>query len=385
MIVGIDASNAHSGGIINYLQELLKVAEPAKHGIEKVIMWAPKKVADKLPDQPWLEKRYHPFLDKGLIYRQLWQKFYLTKSVKEECDLLYSPGGIYLKSFRPYIVCCMNMLPFEKEEKSRYEKWSWWRIKIERILKEYLQSFKKANGVIFLSNYAHDYFLKYFFQPESTDIISFGARSLYFFDKKEQLPIESYTKENPFKVLYISPVTAYKHQWVLAEAVAKLRNAGYAIELNLSGRVTYKTAGEKLETVLKKYDPQQTFLKYHGFASDETLLQLRKETNAYAFSSSCENLPTILIEYMSSGRPIACSNKGPMPDCLQDAGFYFDPTSVESTYQGIEEMILAPQERNFRADKAQELAREFVWEDCADKTFQYFNEIYHSHHNTQPA
>jgi len=33
----------------------------------------------------------------------------------------------------------------------------------------------------------------------------------------------------------------------------------------------------------------------------------------------------ILVEAMASGLPIACSNRGPMPEVLGDAGVYFDP------------------------------------------------------------
>ncbi len=378
MVVGIDASNVGSGGIINYLLELLKAGNPEENGIEKVIVWASAKVAKKLPEKPWLEIRRHPYLDKGLLYRQLWQKRHLTKALKKEVDLLYSPGGIYLNKFRPFVVCCMNMLPFEKEERERYG-WTLWRFKIEKILRDQLQSFKKANGIIFLSNYAFNYFSKNFFAPKNKDIIAFGARKIFFFEKKEQLLISAYSEQNPFKILYVSPVSAYKHQWVLAEAIAKLRKAGYPIELNLSGRVNFSPAGKKLSSVINQLDPDETFIKYHGFASDEKLIELRKETHAYAFSSSCENLPTILIEYMSTGRPIACSNKGPMPDCLQDAGFYFDPTSVESTFHGIEEMLNSPEKRASNAEKAQQLAQEYIWEDCAKKTFAFLANTYTQH------
>ena len=383
MILGIDASNAGSGGINNYLRELLKAAQPEKHGFTKVVVWAPSRVLKRLPEKSWLEKQNHPFLEKGLIYRQLWQKIHLTKALRQKCDLLYSPGGIYLNSFRPYVVCCMNMLPFEKEEKDRFGMWTYWRFKIERIMKDQLRSFKKATGVIFLSNYAYNYFTQKYFKPHQNEVIAFGAKKLYFFDHKEQLAINAYDQQNPFKILYISPVSAYKHQWILAEAIAKLRKKGHPIELNLSGRVNFKRAGKKLEEIINQYDPDQTFLKYHGFASDEKLLELRKETTAYAFSSSCENLPTILIEYMSSGRPIACSNKGPMPDCLQDAGFYFDPTSVESTMEGIEQMLLSPEKRQEHSEKAQSLAKEYVWEECADKTFSFLSQVGRKHANAQ--
>ena len=38
----------------------------------------------------------------------------------------------------------------------------------------------------------------------------------------------------------------------------------------------------------------------------------------FIFASTCENMPNILIEGMSSGLPILCSNYLPMPEFLKD-------------------------------------------------------------------
>ena len=44
------------------------------------------------------------------------------------------------------------------------------------------------------------------------------------------------------------------------------------------------------------------------------------KSNIFIFASSCENMPITLIEGMASGLPIACSDRGPMPEVLQDGG-----------------------------------------------------------------
>ena len=38
------------------------------------------------------------------------------------------------------------------------------------------------------------------------------------------------------------------------------------------------------------------------------------------------------------GLPIACSNKGPMPEILRNAGAYFDPNSSISIRKAIEKI-----------------------------------------------
>ena len=42
---------------------------------------------------------------------------------------------------------------------------------------------------------------------------------------------------------------------------------------------------------------------------------------------------------MASGIPIACSNRGPMPEILRDGGIYFDPENVDSIKDALELMI----------------------------------------------
>ena len=50
-----------------------------------------------------------------------------------------------------------------------------------------------------------------------------------------------------------------------------------------------------------------------------------KRAHLFVFASSCENMPNTLVEAMASGLPIACSDRGPMPEILRDGGTYFDP------------------------------------------------------------
>ena len=43
-----------------------------------------------------------------------------------------------------------------------------------------------------------------------------------------------------------------------------------------------------------------------------------------------------LIESTCVGLPIACSNRGPMPEVLEDGGVYFDPENTQSIKRSIE-------------------------------------------------
>ncbi len=371
MTLGIDASNARSGGITNYLVQLISHLRPNVYGFDRIIIWAADDLLDNISNHDWLEKKSSKYFSKSTLVKNYWRRYLLSKQLKEECcDVLYVPGGIYTGTFRPFVTCCMNMLPFEKAEYMRYSWCSGWRWKMILLKISHLRTFTRANGIIYLSKYAQSYITSTYDITTSSQIIHFGADEELFFDIKEQRSIELYSKENPFKILYISPVAAYKHQDILASAVAKLILDGVHIELILCGSANYRRIADKVAKIRNQNEATKAGIVSMGFVSSSKLRELRESADAYAFSSSCENMPTILIEYMSGGRPIMCSSKGPMPEFLGNEGYYYDPTSIDATSKALIEMINDVDNRRVKIENAQSLARGYSWQDCADQTLE---------------
>ena len=119
--LGIDASNISVGGGLTHLVELLNAATPYKYGFKKVIVWASQSILAQINDQPWLKKCSHKSLEKNLFHRALWQRNTLGLEVqKENCDLLFVPGGSFVTDFRPIVTMSQNLLPFEWRELRRY-------------------------------------------------------------------------------------------------------------------------------------------------------------------------------------------------------------------------------------------------------------------------
>ena len=99
------------------------------------------------------------------------------------------------------------------------------------------------------------------------------------------------------------------------------------------------------------------------------------EADGFVFASSCENLPNILIEAMAEGLPIACSNRGPMPEVLGDGGVYFDPTDVESIAECLLGLGKDPILRTRLAEAAWQNAQPYSWKRCADDTFDFIAQV----------
>jgi glycosyltransferase involved in cell wall biosynthesis len=374
MRLGIDASNIRSGGGVTHLVEMLGVATPDEQGFSQVIVWAGKQTLAKLPCEPWLKPIHDPMLDQTLPARLFWQKVRLPQFAKTECDILFCPGGGNGGGFKPYVTMSQNMLPFEPYEKSRYG-FSW--IALRLTLLHFIQSrsFVYANGLIFLTEYARSVIFKQINQKtEPVTVIPHGINSNFFQKPRTQKEVSSFTLEDPFHFLYVSIIDIYKHQWHVCEAIALLRKQGYPVVLDLIGHA-YPPALQRLQKTLHKLDSEQQFLFYQGSVDYDQLNTYYHKANGFIFASSCENLPIILLEAMASGLPIACSDRGPMPEILGDAGLYFDPEKPTSIAKALTEIINEPALREKISWKAFEKAQSYSWQRCANRTFAFLKQV----------
>ena len=98
-------------------------------------------------------------------------------------------------------------------------------------------------------------------------------------------------------------------------------------------------------------------VKYHGKLNAAQQSVLYGQMDCVLFASSCENMPNILLEGMSSGLPIVCSNRGPMPEILKTAGEYFNPESIESICAAIMKLYNSVELRSSLAKESLHLSR----------------------------
>ena len=375
MILGIDAANIRWGGGVTHLVEILRSSNPPEHGFTKVILWSGESTLNKVEDRPWLIKAREPMLNKNLLHRIFWQKYQLSKlTYKLKCDVLFVPGGVYSGGFHPAVTMSRNLLPFELHELFRFG-WSLATIKllILRLLQS--KSYRRAEGLIFLNRYAQNVVMSVIKKTKArTAIIPHGLNFRFVMSPKYQKSIDAYDSENPYRILYVSTVDMFKHQCEVVEAIALLRKKGYPIILKLVGGA-YPAALKRLRLSIKRLDPKAEFIHYQGEIPYQELHEQYMAADLGLFASSCENMPNILIELMASGLPIACSNSGPMPEVLGDAGTYFNPESSSEIRDALKNLLDSPELRSSLASKSFEKAKKYSWSLCADKTFQFLAEV----------
>jgi glycosyltransferase involved in cell wall biosynthesis len=192
-----------------------------------------------------------------------------------------------------------------------------------------------------------------------------------FFDVKPKL---NKNNKEAFKVVYISNAAMYKHQWHVVEALNMLVNSGLNVELLLVGGGQGK-AQELLECSLNKFDPERRFVSQLPFVNNNEIPKILSESDLFLFASSCENMPITLMEGMASGLPIVCSQRGPMPEVLQDGGVYFDPENSKSIRDAIFTVFNDKQLKSQIRMISRERASNFTWEKCAHETWSLISQI----------
>ena len=374
MRLGIDASNIRSGGGVTHLVELLRAANPSAYGFGQVIVWASRATLSRLDDRPWLVKRHDPVLERNYLHRALWQHNFLGKLAKaERCDLLFVPGGSFSTDFRPVVTMSQNMLPFEWQEMRRYGLYLL-RLKLPLLRYTQSQSFRKADGLILLTQYAKNAVLKAIGKHFGvTAVIPHGIDQRFSSRPRRQRRLAEFTDDDPCRILYVSHVEPYKHQWNVAEAISRLKTFGFKIQLQLVG--AEGTAIKRLRKTLKRLDPEGKFIIYRGAVPYEELHNIYTAADIKVYASSCENMPNIVLEGMASGLPVACSKCGPMPEILGDAGIYFDPEKPEEIACAIRTLIESWKLRAQMAQTAFERAGKFSWQRCAEESFTFLEQV----------
>jgi glycosyltransferase involved in cell wall biosynthesis len=232
------------------------------------------------------------------------------------------------------------------------------------------RTFRKANGVVFLSEYAKSAVLKVV--PDirgEMATISHGVNPRFSLRPRIQRSPADFTADRPCRVLYVSSVDVYKHQWHVTRAVAQLRAEGMQIDLDLVG--PSGPGMPRLREELGAVDPQGAFVHYRGEVPYEMLHELYGSADIAVFASSCETFGNILLEAMSAGLPIACADRSALPEVLGEAGVYFDPERPDDIALALRVLIESPSLRAEKAQAAFQRAQCFSWERCAKETFDF--------------
>lgn len=375
LIIGIDALRSKSGGAKAHLIGIISNLEPKEFGVKEVHVWSYDELLEKLPDKPWLKKHAPAESKKNIIFQLFWQRFTLSKALRQlRCNILLNLDAGTVNNFSPSVTMSRDMLSYEPGEMERYKySFAWLRLYVIKYVQAW--SLKRANCSVFLTKYASKIIQNFTGRLEKICYIPHGVGSNFH----EEISLKKFPKSlnDQIKCIYVSNIAPYKHQIHVIKALKRLRKKGYEIRLDLVGEnIKY------FDLISNEIQGQHDWIKMHGHTDPRMLPKLIADSNIFIFASSCENMPNTLVEGMAIGVPIACSDRGPMPEILTDGGLYFDPEDDLSISESVEEIILNQNIREKIASKAKQLSKQYSWKMCSQKTFKNLVETYNDYSNS---
>ncbi len=365
LVLGINASRARSGGALAHLLGILSELEPTQYDIYEVHIWSYVKLLDALPNASWLIKHAPQQLDKSLLSQLWWERMKLPGLLrKHNCSILLNLDAGSLCRFSPSVTMSRDMLSYEPGEMERFG------LSISRlrlVTLRYVQnaSLRSADVAVFLTRYAGKMIQRSSGPIAKSAYIPHGVSDAFRAVGNRRRPHDN---SRQLQVLYISNALPYKHQWHVVDAIGQLRAQGHDIKLTLVGG-SEGEAQRRLEAQIAITDPKGLFITQHGFVQHATLPNYLAAADIFVFASSCENMPNTLVEAMAMGLPIACSNRGPMPEILEDGGVYFNPENPVEIATAVRTLIQDPEMSDRLAMRAQELSLKYSWARCSKETF----------------
>lgn len=173
----------------------------------------------------------------------------------------------------------------------------------------------------------------------------------------------------PRQLLYVGGAGANKNVAMLLEAAERLCGAGEA-SLVLVGDPAWGY-DELFEKVFGDA-PLPGWLDFRGYVGETELMRLYRTSAALVFPSLHEGFGLPVLEAMSVGAPVCCSDIPALREVAGDAATYFAPRDPESLEAAVRRVLHDPGRARARAERGRRRAARFAWEETARRTFDVY-------------
>lgn len=358
MKIGISAVYYASGGSLTNLAQLLREWRASGALDEhRVVLFASPAAVDALRAR--LGDAILGCIDidvigsrgRGLLARLWAEQILLPRRLKSRgIDVLFCPANVipYAAS-TPTVVTFQNAAPFCANVTWRSLRHFGWWLRF-RLLGLFIRaSAARATRVIFISEWFRELMVRRFAFPRGRGEVIHRGR----------LEPRASTRAQPLYLLYVSHLNPYKNVLEVIDAFARVDAPAW--RLVIAGRTNFPWYRDAIVARIARHGLGDR-IELAGELEGREVEALLAGASAFVFASTCENCPTALIEALSYGLPIACSNVGVMPEVAGDAVEYFDPADVESIRAALHRVLTDDALRGQLAARARLRAADFATE-----------------------
>jgi len=109
--------------------------------------------------------------------------------------------------------------------------------------------------------------------------------------------------------------------------------------------------------------------------NDLLLKSLYQNAKAFVYPTFYEGFGLPPLEAMASNCPVIASNRGSIPEILEDAAEFFEPDSIDSIIQAIESVVYSEERIKELINAGSNRCNEFSWSKTAKKTLEVYQKV----------
>jgi glycosyltransferase involved in cell wall biosynthesis len=187
------------------------------------------------------------------------------------------------------------------------------------------------------------------------------------------------TQVDPHRVLFIGKLNRLKGLFVLAEAMKQVFAAVPEATLNLIGGDHVERGESCLSRFLDHFELRdRSRIGVLGAITHEEVARQVRQCGVAVLPSLTEMCPTVVLEAMSSGRPVVASNRGGIPELVQDGrtGLLADPDQPATFAKALIRLLTAPDLANAMGhDGRMRVLTTFTSEAVVDGLERFYDEL----------
>ncbi|HBB4172011.1 TPA: glycosyltransferase family 4 protein, partial [Escherichia coli] len=241
---------------------------------------------------------------------------------------------------------------------------------MEKSLHESLDS---AKLILTVSDFSRSEIIRLFNYPEERIVTTKLACSSDYIPRSpaECLPVlQKYQLAWQAYALYIGTMEPRKnirgllHAYQLLPMEIRMR-----YPLILSG---YRGWEDDVLWQLVELGTREGWIRYLGYVPDEDLPYLYAAARVFVYPSFYEGFGLPILEAMSCGVPVVCSNVTSLPEVVGDAGLVADPNDIDAISAQILQSLQDDSWREIATARGLAQAKQFSWENCATQTINAY-------------
>lgn len=242
----------------------------------------------------------------------------------------------------------------------------------KRIIKGICYSVERSDVIITISENSKKEILEEFNIPEQKVQIVYPSFDTIKSDQSFQQISDKFCIPSNY-ILYVGNLEPRKNIPALLKSFAKLKKETYLdYHLVIAGQKgwLYDSIFKTVEDLSVSKD-----VTFTGYISAEDKSALYKNASLFVYPSLYEGFGIPILESMSCGIPVICSNTSSMPEAAGEAALLVDPNDSDAIAVAMNKMLSNEDLRNEKIQLGYRQAEKFSWDKSAEKLMSIYQSL----------